>query len=72
MLLFGERLTPVQVAGGALVIVAVLLAESGQLEPRGPAQAAVPEDQPARHDGPGVDRVLDRPGRAASPPDAGG
>ncbi len=30
MLLFGERLTPVQLAGGALVIVAVILAETGR------------------------------------------
>ena len=73
MLIFGESLAPVQVAGGALVIVAVLLAESGQLAPRRVAQVAQPEDDPARHDGAGTDPVIDRrPGRAASPPEAGG
>jgi drug/metabolite transporter (DMT)-like permease len=73
MLLFGERLAPVQVAGGALVIAAVLLAESGQVTRRSSAQDARPEDDPAGHDGPGADRVSDRrPGPAASPPDAGG
>jgi drug/metabolite transporter (DMT)-like permease len=73
MLLFGERLTPVQVAGGVLVIVAVLLAESGQLAPRAPAQDAPRRGDPARHDASGADRVVDgRPGRAASPPEAGG
>ena len=73
MLLFGERLTPVQVAGGALVIVAVLLAESGQLAPRVPAQDAPRGGDPARHDASGADRIVDgRPGRAASPPEAGG
>ena len=30
MILFGERLTPVQVVGGALVIFAVILAETGR------------------------------------------
>jgi drug/metabolite transporter (DMT)-like permease len=73
MLIFGESLAPMQVAGGVLVIVAVLLAESGQLAPRRSAQDARPEDDPARHDGAGADPVIDRrPGRAASPPEAGG
>jgi drug/metabolite transporter (DMT)-like permease len=66
MLLFGEELAPVQVAGGAVVIAAVLLAESGQMAPRGPEPNARPEDEPARHDGPAIDR---RTGRAASPPE---
>jgi drug/metabolite transporter (DMT)-like permease len=73
MLIFGEELTPVQVIGGALVIVAVLLAESGQLTPRGAAPDATSEPDPARHDGPGSDRALERrPGPAANPPRAGG
>jgi drug/metabolite transporter (DMT)-like permease len=33
-LLFGERLTPVQLAGGALVIIGVVIAQSGQLASR--------------------------------------
>jgi len=33
-LLFGERLTPLQLVGGAFVIVGVLVAQSGQLLPR--------------------------------------
>ena len=33
-LLFGERLTPIQLAGGALVIVGVLIAQSGQFVSR--------------------------------------
>ena len=33
MLLFGETLTPLQVAGGVLVIGTVVLAESGRGEP---------------------------------------
>jgi drug/metabolite transporter (DMT)-like permease len=32
--LFGERLTPIQLAGGALVIVGVLIAQSGQVVSR--------------------------------------
>ena len=40
VLLFGEHLTPIQVAGGALVVFAVILAESGQLAPR-PASDAI-------------------------------
>jgi hypothetical protein len=73
MLIFGEALTPVQVAGGALVIVAVLLAESGQLTPRGAASDARSDPDPARHDGPGSDRAVERrPGPAANPPGAGG
>jgi drug/metabolite transporter (DMT)-like permease len=32
--LFGERLTPIQLAGGALVIVGVLIAQSGQFVSR--------------------------------------
>lgn len=38
MLLFGERLTGVQIVGGALVIGAVILAETGRREPRGPRE----------------------------------
>ena len=34
MLLFGERLTTMQAIGGALVIGAVILAETGRGEPR--------------------------------------
>ena len=34
MLLFGERLTPLQILGGVLVIGAVILAETGRPEPR--------------------------------------
>jgi drug/metabolite transporter (DMT)-like permease len=80
MLLFGEELAPVQVAGGALVIVAVLLAESGQVAPRRPEPTTRqepstrpeptdrPEDAPAAHHGQGIDRAIDRrPGRASSP-----
>jgi drug/metabolite transporter (DMT)-like permease len=33
VLLFGETLTPLQIAGGVLVLVAVVLAESGRSEP---------------------------------------
>ena len=65
MLLFGERLTPVQLAGGALVILAVILAESGQLrradapkEPEGVGAAgrvpgAWPRVEPVTADEPG-------------------
>ena len=39
-LLFGERLTPVQLLGGLLVIVGVLVAQSGQMfDRRLPAQS---------------------------------
>jgi len=34
MLLFGERLAPMQIVGGAMVIGAVILAETGRSEPR--------------------------------------
>jgi drug/metabolite transporter (DMT)-like permease len=44
MILFGERLTPIQVLGGALVIGGVVLAETGRSDGgRGPAAAPVPE-----------------------------
>jgi drug/metabolite transporter (DMT)-like permease len=60
MLLFGEQLTPVQLAGGALVIGAVVLAESGQVARRPEAAAtetrgagAWPTVEPVRNEEPG-------------------
>lgn len=50
MLLFGERLAPIQVLGGSLVIGAVILAETGRRqepdprEPRDPLRATTPAD----------------------------
>jgi drug/metabolite transporter (DMT)-like permease len=53
MLLFGERLTPLQVVGGALVIFAVILAETGR--PADPAEQPGPSS---------LDTVVaDEPGR---------
>ena len=40
MILFGERLTPIQIAGGALVIFAVILAETGRGGSAGESTAA--------------------------------
>jgi drug/metabolite transporter (DMT)-like permease len=46
MLLFGERLTPIQFVGGALVIGAVILAETGRRQDREPREPREPRDSP--------------------------
>lgn len=54
-LLFGERLAPMQVAGGALILAGVLLAQTGRPRPAAARAASVPDEAA------GIEPVLPQP-----------